>query len=45
MAALLILLIGFGIYPAPLLAMIRGSAVTLAAAPHTGARLATDIGR
>jgi NADH:ubiquinone oxidoreductase subunit 4 (subunit M) len=45
MAVLLVLLIGFGIYPAPLLAMIRGSAVTLAAGPQAGARIATDLGR
>jgi NADH-quinone oxidoreductase subunit N len=43
MAVLLVLLVGFGIYPAPLLAMIQGSAVTLAATPQAGARIATNI--
>lgn len=45
MAALIVLLIGFGVYPAPLVSMIRESAVTLAAAPPAGSRLAIDIGR
>jgi NADH-quinone oxidoreductase subunit N len=43
MAVLLVLLIGFGIYPAPLLAMIRGSAVALAAAPQASTRITADV--
>jgi NADH-quinone oxidoreductase subunit N len=45
MAVLLVLLIGFGIYPAPLLAMIHTSAATLAARPQAGARIAIDLRR